>query len=105
MQRSTLIPGLITRLGQYLLSRLRDWTKPITATPLIGALTDSTRSRRELILENALLRQQLLVVRRQGKRPKLRWRDRALIVGLAGRVATWKNALLIVTRDGAALAS
>ncbi len=96
MQLSTFIPGLITRLDQCLRRRLRDWTKPIPATPLVGALTDSMRSRRELILENALLRQQLLVLQRQGTRPKLRWRDRALIVGLASRVATWKNALLIV---------
>jgi putative transposase len=96
VQLSTLIPGLITRRGQRLLRRPRDWTKPITATPLVGALTDSTRSRRELILENALLRQQLLVLQRQEKRPKLHWRDRAVIVGLASRVATWKNALLIV---------
>ncbi len=30
------------------------------------------------------------------KRPKLRCRERAVIVGLASRVGTWKNALLIV---------
>jgi transposase InsO family protein len=65
-------------------------------TPLVGAVSDVTRSRRELIVENALLRQQLLVLQRQVKRPKLRWHDRAVIVGLASRVATWKNALLIV---------
>ncbi len=53
MQLSTLIPQPISRLAQNLVHRLRDWTKPITATPLVGALTDSTRSRRELILENA----------------------------------------------------
>ncbi len=65
-------------------------------TPLVGAVTDATRSQHELILENALLRQRLIVQNRQVKRPRLRGRDRAVIVGLAGRLATWKNALLIV---------
>jgi transposase InsO family protein len=75
---------------------VRDWTKPIADAPLVGALADVTRSRRELILENALLRQQLLVLQRRKKRPRLHWQDRAVIVGLASRVATWRNALLIV---------
>jgi putative transposase len=68
----------------------------ITATPLVGAVIGVTRSRQELLLENALLRQQLLVLNRQVKRPQLRGRDRAVIVGLASRLSTWKNALLIV---------
>ncbi len=96
MRFSTLIPGPITRLGQRLMSKLRAWTKPMTDSPLVGTVADVTRSRRELIVENALLRQQLLVLQRQVKRPKLRWRDQALIVGLTSRVATWKSALLIV---------
>ncbi len=96
MRFSTFIPSPITRLGRCLISRLRAWTKPITATPLVGTVVDVTRSRRDLIVENALLRQQLLILQRQVKRPKLRWRDRVLIVGIASRVATWKNALLIV---------
>ncbi len=62
-------------------------------------MIDITRSRQELILENALLRQQLLVLNRQVKRPKLGWRDRAVIVGLTSRLATWKHALLIVKPD------
>jgi putative transposase len=86
----------LTQLGQCLLHYVRDWTKPITATPVVGALRDVARSRHELILENALLRQQLLVLQRQNKRPRLLGWDRAVIVGLASRVATWKNALLIV---------
>jgi transposase InsO family protein len=68
----------------------------MTARPAIGAVVDSTRSRQQLMVENALLQQQLLVVNRQVKRPKLRQRDRALIVWLARRVATWKTAVLIV---------
>src|SRR5262249_26116184 len=90
------IATFITCFGQCLMSRLRTWTKPITATPLVGVVTDLTRSRRELLLENALLRQQRLVLNRQVKRPKLRGRDRAVIVGLTSRLSSWKNTVLLV---------
>ena len=83
MPLSQFIPSFITGFVQCLIRRLRSWTKPITATPLGGAVTDVARSRRQLMLENALLRQQLLVLNRQVKRPKLRGQDRAVIVGLA----------------------
>jgi hypothetical protein len=39
------------------------------------------------------------VLKRQIKRPKLTWRDRALIVLLVSRLSTWKNALVIVQPD------
>jgi hypothetical protein len=58
-----------------------------------------TRSKSELVLENALLRQQLIVLKRQIKRPELTWRDRALFVLLASKLRTWKNALVIVQPD------
>jgi putative transposase len=64
--------------------------------PLVGVVSDLTRSKQDLMLENALLRQQLLVVKRQVKRPKLTWRDRAMLVVLASRVKTWQNTLLLV---------
>jgi len=90
------ISRYVIRLGQCLIGQLRSWTKPITDAPLVGTIADVTRSRRDLLVENALLRQQLIVLKRQVKRPKLCWRDRALIVLLTSRLATWKNALLIV---------
>jgi hypothetical protein len=40
-----------------------------------------------------------MVLNRQVKRPRLRGRDRAVLVGLASRLASWKNALLIVTPE------
>jgi hypothetical protein len=48
------------------------------------------------MIENALLRQQLTVLERPMKRPKLSWRDRVLLLVLARRVMTWEQALLIV---------
>ena len=57
---------------------------------------DLTRSKSELMLENALLRQQLIVLQRQVKRPALTCRDRALFVLLVSKLRSWKEALLIV---------
>jgi len=53
----------------------------------------------ELIAENALLRQQLLVLRRSVKRPRCTPTDRALPVLLASRIRAWRSALLIVQPD------
>jgi hypothetical protein len=58
---------------------------------------DLTRAKSELLLENMLLRQQLIVLKRQAKRPALTWRDRKLFVLLASRLRTWKQALLILS--------
>ncbi len=46
--------------------------------------------------ENALLRQQLIILRRQSKRPACTKRDRILLVLLAKAVRAWRQALLIV---------
>ena len=61
-----------------------------------GGVVDVTRSRAELIVENMLLRQQLVVLQRQMKRPKLTWRDRLELLLLARLVVKWKDALKIV---------
>jgi hypothetical protein len=66
------------------------------AVPLLLTLTDLTRSKSELVAENALLRQQLIILRRQVKRPACTKTDRMLLVLLARMVRTWKQALFIV---------
>jgi transposase InsO family protein len=70
--------------------------KPDNQDLVLNAATDLTRSKPELILENMLLRQQLIVLKRQVKRPALSWRDRTLFVLLASKLPTWKQALVIV---------
>jgi putative transposase len=57
---------------------LRRWTRPDSQSLAVNAVLDLTRSKSELVLENALLRQQLIVLQRQVKRPTLTWRDRVL---------------------------
>jgi hypothetical protein len=52
--------------------------------------------------ENALLSQQLIILRRQVKRPAGTKTDRMLLVLQAMAVQTWKQALFIVQEDDAA---
>src|SRR2546422_11678234 len=69
------------------------------ATPgslVLGTAADLVRSQTELVAENALLRQQLIVLARSTKRPRLTRADRRILVLLASRVRAWRSALLIV---------
>jgi len=72
----------VTRAVRFVVRKVSDWTRPERAAPLLlGLMADLTLSKRELLAENALLRQQLSVARRQFKRPKLRLcRDSELAV-------------------------
>jgi hypothetical protein len=74
-------------------------TRPATTVPLARALADLQRSRAELVAENALLRQQLLILRRSIKRPRCHPSDRVLLMLLASRVRAWRQALFIVQPD------
>lgn len=89
----------IRSLCQAVKHLLRRWTMPDNDAPVLNTALDLTRSRTELVLENALLRQQLIVLNRHTKRPALSWRDRALFVLLASKLRTWKQSLLIVRPD------
>jgi hypothetical protein len=70
---------------------IKHWAKPATLSLISGVLSDLTRSRSDLIVENALLRQQLIVLNRQVKRPLLTRRDRFLLVLLARFSRFWKQ--------------
>ncbi len=70
--------------------------KPPTTSLVFGTLADLTRGKAELLAENALLRHQLIILRRQIKRPVYQKTDRVLLVFLARMVRTWKQALFIV---------
>jgi len=73
----------------------RLWARPVAAH-LAGTGVDLARTRGQLLAENALLRQQLLVLRRGVTRPALTPVDRALLALLAGHVRAWRQALLLV---------
>jgi len=84
------------RLAQAPGQRLAAATTP-AASPLVGGtLADLVRSKPALIVENALLRQQIIILRRSVKPPRCTPADRTLLVLLASRVRLWRQALLIV---------
>jgi putative transposase len=77
-------------------SRLTHWTKPLVTSLPLATITDISRSKCELVAENALLRHQLNILQRQVKRSSLTRNDRVLLVLLARLVRAWKQALYIV---------
>ena len=79
--------------------KLRVWTQPGLPSLALGTVADLTRDKSELVLENALLRQQLIVLRRSVKRPKMTNTDRRTLVVLASRLQAWQSALLLVKPD------
>jgi len=78
---------------------LKTWTKPATDSLIGGTAADLAKRRPDWIAANALLRQQLIVLKRQVKQPKLSPRDRGLLVLLASRVQDWRTALVMVKPD------
>jgi hypothetical protein len=66
---------------------------------MMGVAADLLRPKAQLLAENALLRQQLIVLKRSVKRPKLRIHDRLILVALSRVNSAWKDALYIVQPD------
>jgi len=100
----------ITRLTRLCLQSLHPrfvaWTTPNTTSLLLGTLIDLSRNTSELVAENPLLRQQLIILRRQVKRPACTRTDRMLLVLLASMVRTWKQAHITRSaRDAPTVAS
>jgi putative transposase len=87
---------LARQVVSTLRARVARWTRPAPIAVAVGATADATRSRSALLLENALLRHQLVVLSRAVTRPRLTAADRGLLVFLASRLCTWADALLIV---------
>ncbi len=69
----------IKHLGMAVLKKVQNWistrTKPATTSQGLEMARDLLRSRTELVVENALLRQQVIVLKRGIKQPKLTGRD------------------------------
>ena len=88
-----------TRLATRVSLHIKHWTKPVTPALVAGILSDTNRSRANLVAENALLRHQLIVLRRQVKRPQLTPADRTRLILLARCTRFWQQALHIVQPD------
>lgn len=66
---------------------------------LLGLFRRSFRSRRDLLLENLALRQQLMALKRRNTRPHLNRVDRFFWVVAKHMWSKWKQALVIVTPE------
>ncbi|MGA7979413.1 MAG: integrase core domain-containing protein [Chromatiaceae bacterium] len=86
--------GAVVRAVQRLLRPARS-----SAKVGIGAAQDLTRTRAELLAENALLRQQVIVLRRGIRRPRIHRDDRLLLLILARLCRRWRDALHVVNPD------
>ena len=76
----------ISRIRTWLVAGMEQLWSQLTprkqADEIAAIAVDTMRSRRELVLENAVLRHQVNVLRRRSKRPKLHLIDRLkLLVG------------------------
>jgi putative transposase len=87
---------MVSKILLWLQERIKLCTKPATSILIIGILSDLARTRTDLVVENALLRQQLIVLNRQVKRPQLTNSDRFCLVFLTRFTVFWKQALPIV---------
>ena len=63
---------------------------------IVGAVLAALRPRASLVLENLALRQQLSILRRSRRRPRLRPLDRAFWVVLSRTWSRWADVLAIV---------
>ncbi len=86
--------GLLLRALQSLLQPARS-----AAKVGIGATRDLTRTRSELLAENAMLRRQVIVLRRGVRRPSIHRDDRLLLLILARLCRRWRDALHVVNPD------
>lgn len=78
------------------INHIKHLTRPAAASIAAGALSDLPRSKADLIVENAILRQQVIVLNRSVKRPRLSDGDRMRLVLLSRLTSCWRSALHIV---------
>ena len=87
------------RLVNRVKETVKQWTKPVSGILAVGAIKDLSRSKSDLVVENAILRQQLIVLKRSVKRPKFTNGDRTRLTFLARLTQFWQSALHIVQPD------
>lgn len=83
----------LNRLVDSSSRRIRNAFRPKSVH--LGLVQDLTRTRHQLLAENAALRHQLIVLSRTTKTPKLRPLDRVILVAVAAITSTWREAILL----------
>ncbi len=90
---------MIGKMFLWFQQNLKRWIKPARPGLISGLLSDFTHSRADLIAENALLRQQIIVLDRQIQYPQLTNQDRLIFVLLARFTKFWRQSIHIVQPD------
>src|SRR5258708_4137690 len=91
----TLAKKTLSHCFQPIQNKFIALTKPGGSSKLTATLKDVFRPRSELLAENALLRQQLIVLYRQVKRPAFKPHDKFLLVVLASLVKSCQISSLV----------
>ena len=87
---------MVSRGLNWIEQQVLSQTKPSAAAVVVGAAADTVRNREDLLLENALLRQQVVILKRSVKRVQPTNTDRRVLVWLTSRWQGWREALLVV---------
>ena len=87
------------KILRRLQERIKHCIKPATSVLIIGILAYLTRSHPDLVVENALLRHQLIVLNREVKRPQLTNHERFHLMFLSHFATLWKQVLHIDQPD------
>ena len=95
----TTLINVCKSLVTHVKNKLKQLTRPNKIAITTGLVTDLSRSKADLLVENALLRQQLIVLNRQVKRPKFTNRDRLKLITLSRLTIFWQSALHIIQPD------
>lgn len=85
------VKARFVRWARAIGDEIKELVKPSSSVPTVAAALagDMVRSRTELVAENALLRQQLIVLRRSTDNPKIEDSDRLLMVLFAYFNSAW----------------
>ena len=92
----TTIINTCKNISNRIKGKIKQLTKPTTPSLAIGAISDLPKSKADLMAENAILRQQVIVLNRQVKRPKFTTGDRFRLVFLSRLTDFWHTALHLV---------
>jgi len=87
---------LVAWMTQHVNGFVKAICRPAQEHTRTGAVLDLTRRKTDLVAENALLRHQLVLLKRSSKRPTLIPADRLSLLLLAKVTRTWRQVLLLV---------
>src|SRR5271157_1638995 len=92
-------------MTSLLLSQIADWIRHVaqriwnrlrprsSGSQIMGMAVDVSRSRREMVIENAVLRHQINILRRGKKHPRLGVTDRLKLLLGASLLPAWRRGI------------